>query len=380
VKITVESDRTVELHEGADCWISSSAIDHEPVATIVIPSFCAQATLLRAVRSALDQTMQDLEVIVIDDASTDSSWALIAAWLRDDCRLRAIRHKRNCGKSVAMNRAISLARGRWLAVLDADDWYHPARLAELLSIGERRQVDMVADNQIFYDATADRIVRSAWPEGAANWELSFDDFLTGSNAYETFNFGMLKPILRMDFIRRTGLLYEEKARHGQDFFHLLQFYMLGGRAVVTDAPYYYYTQPFGSISRQWSHASRKRYDFQAAYEINQRCLDAASEALTRSQARRLRKRGERLKSLEYFSEAKERLAAGDWIGAMIRLARRPALFGYVLRRAGRRYFAHSAGQKIARVVADSRHRTGQVSAEINGGPAPSISPASKRSA
>src|SRR6185312_3324065 len=59
-----------------------------------------------------------------------------------------------------------------------------------------------------------------------------------------------KPVLRTDFMRRTGLGYEEKARHGQDFFHLLDFFLRGGKAAVADRAYYYYTQPFGAVSRQ----------------------------------------------------------------------------------------------------------------------------------
>jgi succinoglycan biosynthesis protein ExoO len=357
---------TIEMQDEVDFWISPSSPTSEPIrATVIIPTYSAETTLLRALRSALDQTMRNIEVIVVDDASTDSSWDIITKQASEDSRIRAIRNKRNCGKPIGMNRAIALARGQWLAVLDADDWYHPDRLAALVALAESRQVDMAADNQLFYDATAAKIVGTAWPAGETDWRLSFDDFLIGSNAYRTFNLGMLKPVLRMEFIRQTGLAYEERARHGQDFFYLLQFFLSGGTAAVTDTAYYYYTQPFGAISRQWSHASRRRYDFQTAYDINQRYLATASQKLTPSQAARLRQRNSRLRSLEYFCQLKECLAARDMSGAISRVVQQPAMLGYVLRRLGsyvlRHAFSEPSKRPASRMIARGAARSRQLS-------------------
>jgi succinoglycan biosynthesis protein ExoO len=231
-----------------------------------------------------------------------------------------------------MNRGIALARGRWLAVLDADDWYHSDRLAALIELGERHQAEMVSDNQFLYDASAARVVGTAWPERVAAWPLDFDDFLRGSNAYHSFNLGMLKPVIRLDFMRRVGLGYEIEARHGQDFFHLLQFYLSGGRGMISDQPLYYYTQPFGRISRQWSHRARKRYDFQNAYTINERYLRRAMEVLPTRQWKRLEARNDRLRLLEDYFQAREALGSGDYAGAAGRMIRRPALLGYLFGR------------------------------------------------
>jgi succinoglycan biosynthesis protein ExoO len=354
---------TVELLEEADFWVTPCAPASEPIrATIVIPTYNAQVTLLRALRSALDQTVRDIEVIVVDDGSTDSSWEIIAELLSKDSRLRAIRNKQNGGRPTGLNRGIALARGHWLAVLDADDWYAVDRLEALLGIAEARHADMVADNQYFFDAAAGKIVGNAWLGAKADWKLTFDDFLTGANAYNTFNLGMLKPVLSMEFIRRTSLSYEERARNGQDFFYLLQFYISGGKAVVTDVAYYYYTQPYGSISRRWSHAARRRYDFMTAYDINQHYLSDRAQALTRSQAALLRKRSSRLKSLEYFFQAKECLMNGDMGGAIVRIVRRPAMLpllarrftSYLLRQASSTRSEQSASNTIGQIATRSR--------------------------
>ncbi len=343
------------LEEQPAFWLTPCRAPLEPVrTTIVVPTFRAEDTLERALRSLLRQTMPDIEIIVVDDASTDGSWPLIMAAVKADPRVRAIRNKENCGKPIGMNRAIALARGRWIAVLDADDWYHPERLSALIALGEERGVDLVADNQFFYDAGADRIIGPAWTIGDTDWPLDFDDFIECANPYATFNLGMLKPIIRSDFIQRTGLAYEEQARHGQDFLFLLHFYILGGRAVVSDTPCYYYTQPYGAISRRWSHTARRRYDFHTAYLINQRQIEAASDRLTNAQRTALLRRTDQLKSLEYYYQAKQCVTERDYPGAVRRLAQQPAMLGYAAWRLRRRLLNYPDTKFIERVATRAR--------------------------
>jgi succinoglycan biosynthesis protein ExoO len=351
---------THDLEEQPGFWLTPYAVPNQPVqVTIVVPTFSAEATLERALRSALNQSMREIEVIVVDDASSDNSWSLIRALALEDPRVRGVLNKTNCGKPVGMNRAIALARGKWLAILDADDWYHPERLAALVAMGERWRADMVADNQFFYDAVANRVVSAAWKPGAAEWPLTFDGYLEGSTAFATFNLGMLKPIIRMDFILATGLGYDEQARHGQDFFHLLQFYLASGKAVVSDKPYYHYTQPYGAISRSWSHVARRRYDFQSAYLNNQRHIAQAQGKLSPTQAARLGRRNEQLKALEYYYQAKQCLANHDFAGAFRRLAQEPAMLRYAVWRLRRVFFKRSDAHAIERVAARSRKSTRQ---------------------
>jgi len=345
-----------EMRERSDYWISTRPPAPSVRATVVIPTYSAADTLSRAVESVLNQTLRDLEVIVVDDASSDNSWDLISGLMQQDDRVHAVRNKSNRGKSISMNRALSVARGRWLAVLDADDWYHPERLETLITEGERRHVEMVADNQFFFDARADQMVGTAWPEGQGSWKLTFDDFLLGSNAYENFNLGMLKPVLRTDFMRNVGLGYEASARQGEDFFHLLQFYLSGGEAVVCDRPLYYYTQPYGSVSREWSHDERVRYDFQNAYEINQRYLRDAEHVLTARQRRRLLARNHGLKVLESYFSAKDAAAERRWLSVPVALARHPGSLLHLCRRLRNKLLPDSDSTTIPRIAARARRR------------------------
>jgi glycosyltransferase involved in cell wall biosynthesis len=97
-----------------------------PAVSIVIPSYNHAAFLEEAVRSVLTQTLSDLELIVVDDGSTDESLAVLEAI--DDPRLRVV-GQANQGTHAALNHGIALARAEIVAVLNSDDAFAPDRLA-----------------------------------------------------------------------------------------------------------------------------------------------------------------------------------------------------------------------------------------------------------
>jgi glycosyltransferase involved in cell wall biosynthesis len=95
-----------------------------PRFSVIIPAYNSEATLARALDSVLAQSYPAQEIIVVDDGSTDGT-ADVAARYGDKLRYM---HQDNAGVSSARNNGARIARGDWLAFLDADDWYYPDRL------------------------------------------------------------------------------------------------------------------------------------------------------------------------------------------------------------------------------------------------------------
>ena len=230
--------------------------------TIVIPAFNSATTLPTAVESVQQQDVRAFELLIVDDGSTDAT-RRVAQEFTADPRIRLIALDHNSGKPHAMNTAINQAHGRWIAVLDADDWYAPGRLATLLTVGERENTQLVADNQHIYDEGADKVIGTAFSASLGERKLDKAAFAAGCDPYADFDLGMLKPMVRTDFVRRVGLAYRENARLSEDFFYLLEFFAAGGKGFVVPQPLYYWRQAFGSLSRTWTGTAGGawRYDF-----------------------------------------------------------------------------------------------------------------------
>jgi hypothetical protein len=142
----------------------------EKLVSVVIPAYNAEATLDETLRSVRAQTHRALEIVVVDDGSTDSTAALAGAHAAEDPRVRVL-SVANGGVAAARNAGIAVSRGAFVAPVDADDLWHPEKIARQLAVIER-------DPEIGYVYTFFRRIDSrgdvlsisgegTWIEGAA---------------------------------------------------------------------------------------------------------------------------------------------------------------------------------------------------------------------
>lgn len=105
-------------------------VDPAKLVSVILPVYNAESTVEASVRSLLSQTWPHLEVIAVDDASTDASAAVLQEMARLDTRLRIVRSDRNRGAYPARNLGLSQARGQYVTVADSDDWHHPEKIEQ----------------------------------------------------------------------------------------------------------------------------------------------------------------------------------------------------------------------------------------------------------
>ena len=101
--------------------------------SVIVPVYNTEKYLRRCIDSILNQTYEALEVILVDDGSTDGSGAVCDEYAEKDARVRAI-HQKNGGISAARNAGIDAASGQYIAFIDSDDYVTGDMLAELLRI------------------------------------------------------------------------------------------------------------------------------------------------------------------------------------------------------------------------------------------------------
>ena len=118
-------DRLVGMEKS--CWLGEDP-DSLPLVSVIVPLFNSARGVVTALRGLQAQTWPNLEILVVDDGSTDDSLAVAQTLAAEDPRIRVIPHAENQGAYVARNTGFAAAQGAFITVHDADDWSHPQKL------------------------------------------------------------------------------------------------------------------------------------------------------------------------------------------------------------------------------------------------------------
>jgi glycosyltransferase involved in cell wall biosynthesis len=178
-----------------------------PLFSVVIPSYNHAHFLRDAVESVLNQTLQDFEIIIVDDASVDNTRQVVDEF--HDARIRYIVHPNNKGLSATRNTGIRASIGELIAFLDADDWYHPQKL-ELHAdyLHKNPDVDVTYNARFELNHSA-KTIRDIWRPPL---KVGLADFVHG------FPFAPSDMVLRRDELFNTGLLDESILLYGEDLY------------------------------------------------------------------------------------------------------------------------------------------------------------------
>lgn len=144
----------------------------DPVVSVVLPAYNAERYIAASVRSILGQTFQDFELIVIDDGSADDTSPILEKLARGDSRIRLV-SRENRGLVATLNEGIDLARGRWLARMDADDISLPGRFEQQLSCFETTDADIVGTDMKFFGTYDARVTAHARTDEGIKTEMLF---------------------------------------------------------------------------------------------------------------------------------------------------------------------------------------------------------------
>ncbi|OYU17636.1 MAG: glycosyl transferase [Rhodobacteraceae bacterium PARR1] len=223
-----------------------------PDVSVLIAAYRAAAVLPVAVQAALASVGVRVEVIVVDDASNDATLAVVQRLAEQDARVRVASLAQNGGPSAARNRALAMARGAWVAVLDADDRMKPDRLARMIALGEARSgaVDVVLGNLEQVDGQG-RSLGPFLPPDRVPDGLTAAAFIRGNmRPAGGQSLGYLKPVIRRDFLQQHGIAYDSTLRNGEDYHLILSCLLAGGTCQVDPVPGYLYTRAAGSVSHR----------------------------------------------------------------------------------------------------------------------------------
>jgi|WetSurMetagenome_2_1015567.scaffolds.fasta_scaffold117366_2 glycosyltransferase involved in cell wall biosynthesis len=145
-----------------------------PLISIIIPSYNRGHILMKSVNSVLSQTYEHIELIIVDDASTDNTAEIIHSLT--DSRIKFIHLEHNSGACAARNEGIQEAEGKYIAFNDSDDQWHSNKLSEQLSFIRKNNADVVVCSMNCYDENKNRFLHT-FPHSMPEGRLSYKDLL-----------------------------------------------------------------------------------------------------------------------------------------------------------------------------------------------------------
>lgn len=200
-----------------------------PIVSIIIPAYNEKDYIKRSIRSVLNQTFNDLEIIVVDDGSSDGTVSVARSII--DPRLRIHFHDRNRGVVNCLNEGISISRGKYIARMDADDMSLPERISKQLRIMEDEPECVMTGTGYYFlnyrDDEYKRIVPVCKDKDIRREMLTHNPVNTGSAFY------------RKSALENVGGFNLEEQR-GEGYSILLKLSQVGKIKNVPDAEYVYF--------------------------------------------------------------------------------------------------------------------------------------------
>ena len=214
--------------------------DDGPIVSVILPAYNVERYIDRSIKTVQDQSLSDIEILIVDDGSSDGTREAIARLAAEDSRIRPIFHSVNQGVSAARNSAIEAATGKWLAMVDPDDWIAPSRLKTLVGLADEKGADAVADNQVFVDPEDEQAFGQLFNERQSGvWQLSAAEFIA-NDLPEVIGFGVLKMLIRKSFLDQHNLRYRTDVARGEDCLFYCECFAKGAKVFLTSDPFYFY--------------------------------------------------------------------------------------------------------------------------------------------
>lgn len=215
--------------------------------SIILPIYNVELYLRKCIDSIINQSEEDIEIICIDDCSTDHSAEIMEEYAKRDRRIVFLRNDKNLGLSATRNIGIGHAKGNYIQFVDSDDYIDPETCELLYSYAEEKQADVVYFNMQFLNDEENRLIREKQNNGA------YPGVYTGIELFQKYmEDNVAKPEAVRHFINREFLINSEiKFYEGithEDMLFSFQISVKARKVCDLNKELYVYRQRTNSIS------------------------------------------------------------------------------------------------------------------------------------
>lgn len=226
-----------------------------PKVSVIIPVYNVESYLRQCLDSVMNQTLQDIEIICIDDGSTDGSYAILQAYANKDNRIIVLQQL-NSGAGIARNLGMQVAAGEYLSILDADDFFEPDMLERGYLQCEKDCADICVFRSDRFDTHTGKYEAIPWTIKQkylpANIPFAASDI--APYAFQIFNGWSWDKLYRREFVQRTGLQFQG-LRTTNDAYFVFMANVLAGSITIVDEVFAHHRANTGtslSVTREKS--------------------------------------------------------------------------------------------------------------------------------
>ena len=216
----------------------------EPLVSVIVPVYNGEKSIERCLRSIQNQSYRNIEVLVVNDGSTDHTAKVIQKYAGADSRFHYIQ-KENSGVSDSRNIAMKMAKGEYFQFVDGDDWLVKTATEEFVRTTLTYGCDMVISD--YYRVCGRRIYSKGHIDsGNVITRLKYAEYMMKAPA--NFYYGVLwNKFFRADIIRTFSLECSSELNWCEDFQFNLEYLQYAGKIGVITRPLYYYVKTKGSL-------------------------------------------------------------------------------------------------------------------------------------
>lgn len=232
----------------------------EPKVSVIVPVYQAGKTLEKCVESLIFGSYRNLEVILVEDCSTDDSWALCQKLSEAFGNVRCVRNSENRGVSYTRNRGAAMADGAYICFVDSDDWVSGNYVNRLVETAERFAPALTICGFRFHEEAAGYWADYLWDAGVAD-----PIPLPGERFFALQQKSLLQSvcnkIFRRDIVMAHQLRFDESQTMGEDFQFVLDYLEAAGirQCVMINEPLYHYIRRgSGSLMSQFGLIGREQ--------------------------------------------------------------------------------------------------------------------------
>lgn len=233
-----------------------------PKISVIVPVYNVDRYLKNCMDSILLQTLKDIEIICVDDGSTDDSGAILDDFAGKDKRVRVL-HRQNAGYGVAMNAGLSVAAGEYVGIVESDDYILPDMFEKLYEAAEQNHLDMVKADAFYWLESEEHISRIHIRAMEAWYDRVLDDL--DRNLFFDFYMNIWTGIYKRNFLEKYQIRFHETPGASyQDNGFWFQTCIYARRAMWLNQAFYYYRQdnPTASVKSEGKiMAMTKEYEY-----------------------------------------------------------------------------------------------------------------------